>query len=195
MKTSCFRWFVMCLMVCPKRAEDKMLHPCALSPLGYFNSPPYVRGRQCGPVCQRTLPPVHPRAYGEDYLSPRNKQPATGSPPCVRGRPHRVRQLLPTITVHPRAYGEDAAISRRRWARCGSPPCVRGRLQKTLAGRNALAVHPRAYGEDFPCVSIITASFGSPPCVRGRLAGTFPPAWAGRFTPVRTGKTLKKHGS
>ena len=148
MKTSCFRWFVMCLMVCPKRAEDKMLHPCALSPLGYFNSPPYVRGRQCGPVCQRTLPPVHPRAYGEDLTGFVNYCQQLRFTPVRTGKTLLFRGDAGHVAVHPRAYGEDC---RRLWLVATLwrfTPVRTGKTFRVFRLSRQVSVHPRAYGED-----------------------------------------------
>ncbi len=155
-------------------------------PLG---SPPCVRGRQRQPrrgadvgrftpvrtgktppsTHGQRRPPVHPRAYGEDYKKERSQPTTYGSPPCVRGR------LRPAGVTLANQHG--------------SPPCVRGRRNRMPAGTHEEPVHPRAYGEDSGVSRFATAALGSPPCVRGRRFRDATPQRLIRFTPVRTGKT------
>ena len=132
---------------------------------------------------------VHPRACGEQLLSPPPHTPRAGSSPRVRGTVEagghlprfgsspRVRGRLPeraphkAISVHPRACGEQFWYPERE----GTRP-----------------VHPRACGEQSRCrlsPRVRTSSArtfgvtGSSPRVRG----THRPVWKRRFIPARAG--------
>ena len=153
------------------------------------------------------LPPVHPRAYGEQAKQIANAIANGGSPPCVRGaaccpcrsqdrvrftpvrtgsRVQRRRQshLLP---VHPRAYGEQGRDEHDLTTLDRFTPVRTGSSRPSDSELVSTAVHPRAYGEQVGIDLDRVGDGGSPPCVRGAERLCRQADARRRFTPVRTG--------
>ena len=118
-------------------------------------------GRLCG---------AHPRACGENNLSPDPLPAITGSSPRVRGKRRRRRQHGPR------------------------PRLIPARAGKTLdgAGRDlARGAHPRACGENATAIPAGAAARGSSPRVRGKRPGSEPSRDPRGLIPARAGKTAR----
>ena len=110
----------------------------------------------------------HPRACGEEYMSPLNLDRIQGSPPRVRGR------------------GDHAV-----------PEGVVGGITPARAGKSSppsgLATaswdHPRACGEEPRDEAADMSEVGSPPRVRGRVFRRNRATWLAGITPARAGKS------
>ena len=115
-----------------------------------------------------TVPPVHPRACGEQGALSNHQRPRFGSPPRVRGT---------GVDRRPR-HDQNRFIP----ARAGNSPVIN-------AGSKVLTVHPRACGEQEHGRWMPKPADGSSPRVRGTArhyrGGDLPP----RFIPARAGNS------
>ena len=123
-------------------------------------SPPYA-----------SSPWDHPRACGENLISPKKSLLTLGSPPRMRGKP----------LAHPPSY-------RRR----GITPAHAGKTSARLPRQSASRDHPRACGENTTKNATAAWAEGSPPRMRGkRCAGTVC-GRRGGITPAHAGKTSRR---
>ncbi len=133
-----------------------------------IGSPPRLWGRRRDPRSSPRRQSVHPHACGDDFLPPREPQPAgrftptpvwttsesvarlaisSGSPPRLWGRRALLRAARPPRPVHPHACGDDATFDPVSRVLFGSPPRLWGR--HTLARLLNLGLHgspPRLWG-------------------------------------------------
>ena len=110
----------------------------------------------------------HPRACGENGVSPDGSRRPRGSPPRMRGKPRKasLRHILLRITP---AHAGKTRSGRRR-ERCRTD-------------------HPRACGENIPLSAPRFSRYGSPPRMRGKQRHHGKPSQGSRITPAHAGKT------
>ena len=111
---------------------------------------------------------AHPRACGENNLSPDPLPAATGSSPRVRGKRRGLR---------PQIRGRGLIPARAGKTRPGCRSCP------------SSAAHPRACGENLRIGWRPSPTRGSSPRVRGKQPQPRPPPSSDRLIPARAGKT------
>ena len=168
--------------------ENRPFRPSAASLAG---SSPRVRGKRRGPCARlpdRRLIPAragktgmtlmtriasaaHPRACGENIVSPVCLRSWNGSSPRVRGKQRR-RQP-------PRG-------------RRGLIPARAGKTPKAVAAHVDMRAHPRACGENPESRGGPCGHEGSSPRVRGKRQSCPPHSYAAGLIPARAGKTATR---
>ena len=150
---------------------------------------------------------VHPRACGEQLVSPAPNRCASGSSPRLRGTGAHGRSPWDRSAVHPRACGEQVPLAERHASFSGSSPRLRGTAGRTgnlygsrrfipapagnsshcLRSIQTQAVHPRACGEQASATPSTPALAGSSPRLRGTGLHLRPARHVARFIPAPAG--------
>ena len=115
-------------------------------------------------------PPDHPRACGENCLSPGELVQQVGSPPRMRGKP---------------ASEDLSALTGR------ITPAHAGKTSRSSATLCAGADHPRACGENLAELIVVGRMTGSPPRMRGKRTCPCAGQSNRRITPAHAGKTVE----
>ena len=174
---------------------------------------PARAGKTSSASCSAVLAAAHPRACGENWMSPGCWRIVMGSSPRVRGKRRPSAASTPRRRAHPRACGENLVRVCKKQLAAGSSPRVRGkrghavitgveqglipaRAGKTKHRRDPHAevtAHPRACGENDPARSSMGVPMGSSPRVRGKHVLRSVEDENAGLIPARAGKTRGCH--
>ena len=156
---------------------------------------------------------AHPRACGENLLTPDSDEASPGSSPRVRGkpgprpRPWQRRRLIPARAgktprdhqrrrnhrAHPRACGENDELGDAGLLQVRLIPARAGKTGRGALRHYGGAAHPRACGENAWPKRSTFRPMGSSPRVRGKRGHSSDRIRDDRLIPARAGKTPHHH--
>ena len=135
--------------------------------------------------------PAHPRACGENSVSPISNAPARGSSPRVRGKPDSHGMGGVHGRLIPARAGKTVEAVRAYYNPRAHPRAC-GKTASTARTRACSPAHPRACGENSPGRASLVTTPGSSPRVRGKPTRSRPQGLPRGLIPARAGKTLKR---
>ena len=152
---------------------------------------PARAGKTCTAASAAGFRRAHPRACGENSVSPISNAPARGSSPRVRGKPDSHGMGGVHGRLIPARAGKTVEAVRAYYNPRAHPRAC-GKTASTARTRACSPAHPRACGENSPGRASLVTTPGSSPRVRGKPTRSRPQGLPRGLIPARAGKTLKR---